>query len=367
LPSKPKIFYGCDTELQAIMQILSQEAPRIAILGGGGMGKTSLARAALHHQDTLARFEQRLFVSAEPATTSVELAALIGLHIGLNPVGDLTKSVVQYFSRKSSCLLILDNVETVWEPIQSRDGVEKFLCLLTDVKHLGLMITMRGAERPAGVQWTRPFLQPLQSLSDNAAQQTFMDITDSSYSIEDFGQLLSFTDNMPLAVDLLAHLVDFEGLENVLTRWKAEKTSMFSVGFDRKSNLDASINLSLSSPRITSDSRELLSLLSILPNGLSDAELVHSNLPISNILSCKAILLAVSLAYQNSSKRLVMLMPVREHIQRVSPPSSLSVHSLCMYFSTLLRLYQQCKEKSVINQIIANLGNLQEVLQRGLS
>ncbi|KAJ6472106.1 hypothetical protein C8R45DRAFT_836176, partial [Mycena sanguinolenta] len=91
----------------------------IVILGGGGMGKTSLARAALHHSDTLARFEQRFFVSAEPATTSVELAALIGLHIGLNPGEDLTRAVVQYLSKTPSCLLILDNLETVWEPIQS--------------------------------------------------------------------------------------------------------------------------------------------------------------------------------------------------------------------------------------------------------
>ncbi|KAJ6477734.1 hypothetical protein C8R45DRAFT_1157670, partial [Mycena sanguinolenta] len=293
---------------------------RIPILGAGGMGKTSLARAALHHQDTLARFEQRFFVSAEPATTSVELTALIGLHIGLNPGTDLTAAVIQYFSRKPSSLLILDNMETVWEPIQSRAEVEEFLSLLTDVEHLGLIITMRGAERPARVKWTHPFLLPLQPLSNHAAKQTFMDITDNSYSAEDFNQLLSFTDNLPLAVDLLAHLVDCEGLDNVLARWETEKTAMLSVGYDRKSNLDASINLSLSSPRITSESKGLLSLLSILPNGLSDAELIQSKLPISHILTCKAALVATSLAYQSSNKRLLVLMPVREHIQKSSPP-----------------------------------------------
>jgi len=140
LPSIPKIFYGRETELEAIMKMLSQEAPRIAILGGGGMGKTSLARAVLHNPDTLTKFEQRFFVSAEPATTSIELAALIGLHIGLDPGQDLTKAVVQYFAKNSSCLLILDNLETVWEPIQSRSAVEEFLSLLSDVQHLGLIV-----------------------------------------------------------------------------------------------------------------------------------------------------------------------------------------------------------------------------------
>ncbi|KAJ6480893.1 P-loop containing nucleoside triphosphate hydrolase protein, partial [Mycena sanguinolenta] len=344
LPSKPKIFYGRETELHDIMKILlDQPAPRIAILGGGGMGKTSLARAVLHHPDTPTKFEQRLFVSAEPATSSIELAALIGLHIGLNLGKDLTKAVVQYFSERPPCLLILDNLETVWEPLQSRGVLEEFLSLLTDVKHLGLMITMRGTERPAKVQWTRLFLLSLQPLSDNAAQQTFMDVTDGSYAIEDFGQLLSFTDNMPLAVDLLAHLVDYEGLESVKTRWETEKTSILSLGYDRKSNLNASINLSVSSPRITSDSKDLLSLLSILPDGLSDAELVQSELPISNILSCKAILLATSSAYQSSNKRLLVLMPVREHIQQVLPLSPSLVHCLQKHFYALLKLYMKCK------------------------
>jgi GTPase SAR1 family protein len=41
------------------MEIISGQSARIAILGGGGMGKTSLARAVLHHPETVARFEHR--------------------------------------------------------------------------------------------------------------------------------------------------------------------------------------------------------------------------------------------------------------------------------------------------------------------
>ncbi|KAJ7826882.1 hypothetical protein B0H14DRAFT_3144805 [Mycena olivaceomarginata] len=369
LPSKPKIFYGHESELDHITKMLDQQSARIAILGGGGMGKTSLARAVLHHPETSAKFEYRFFVSAESATTSIELAALIGSHIGLHPGKDLTKPVIQYFSRTPSLLLILDNLETVWDPKQSRGGVEEFLSLLTDVEHLTLIITMRGTERPAKVHWTHPFLPPLEPLSDDAAYQTFMDITDNAYAIEDINQLFQFTDNMPLAVDLIAHLVDYEGLSNVLTRWETEKTSLLSVGHDRKSNLDASISLSLSSPRVTSDSKELLSLLSILPNGLSDAELVQSNLPIPNILSCKATLQATSLAYQDDNKRLLSLMPVREHIQQFLPPSQSLMQSLRKHFYELLKLYQKYNGEQlqpVVNQITLNLGNLQEVLQRGL-
>ncbi|KAJ7368944.1 P-loop containing nucleoside triphosphate hydrolase protein, partial [Mycena albidolilacea] len=369
LPSKPKIFYGRESELDHMMKIIAQQPARIAILGGGGMGKTSLSRAVLHHPETSAKFEYRFFVSAESATTSIELAALIGLHIGLDPGKDLTKAVVQYFSRAPSLLLILDNLETVWDPIQSRDGIEEFLSLLTDVEHLTLIITMRGAERPAKVHWTHPFLLPLEPLSDEAAQQTFMDITDNVYAAEDVNQILGFTDNMPLAVDLIAHLSDYEGLSNVLTRWKTEKTALLSVGYDRKSNLDSSITLSLSSPRITHNSKELLSLLSILPDGLTAAQLAHGNLPISNVLSCKAALLATSLAYQDSNKQLRSLVPIREHIQRFLPPSKALIQSVCRHFYGLLELYQTYNGEQlrpVMNQITLNLGNLHEVLQRGL-
>ncbi|KAF8171807.1 hypothetical protein K438DRAFT_1773095 [Mycena galopus ATCC 62051] len=355
LPSKPKIFHGRDQELTHIMKLLVQQLPRIAILGGGGMGKTSLARAALHHSDISARYEYRFFVSAEAATTSTELAELIGLHVGLNLALDLTKAVVRYFLEKSSCLLILDNLETVWEPLHSRVGVEEFLSLLSQVENLALMITMRGAERPAKVQWTHPFLMPLQPLSDDAARQTFLDITDNSDPMEEIDKVLQFTSNMPLAVDLIAHLADYEGLSNIFSRWETEKTCLLSIGADRRSNLDVSIRLSLSSPRINFHSRELLSLLSILPNGLSDAELVQINVGIMNILSCRAALQATSLVYRDSNQRILLLTPVREYIQRVLPPPQ-----------SLIQKYHGEQLPPVVMQITLNLANVQEVLQRGL-
>ncbi|KAJ7114999.1 P-loop containing nucleoside triphosphate hydrolase protein [Mycena epipterygia] len=212
LPAKPQIFHGRESEIKEIVKILNQDSARIAILGAGGMGKTSLAKAALHHPDIVSKYHQQFFVAADSATTSIELAALIGLHIGLKPGKDLTKPVVQYFSNNGSCLLVLDNLETLWEPIKSRGDIEGLLSMLTDVSHLALMITMRGAERPVKVHWTRPFLQPLQPLSDNAARQTFVAIAEDFHKNEDITKLLSLTDNMPLAVDLIAHLVDHEGL-----------------------------------------------------------------------------------------------------------------------------------------------------------
>ncbi|KAJ7090083.1 hypothetical protein C8R44DRAFT_591272, partial [Mycena epipterygia] len=280
---------------------------RIAILGAGGMGKTSLARAALHHPDVAAKYEHRFFVACDSTTTSIELAALIGTHLGLKPGTNLMRPVVQYFSQAVSALLILDNLETTWESIESRVGVEEFLSLLTEVPHLALIITMRGAERPAKVRWSHPFLEPLKPLSDDAARKTFIEIADDCHDSREIDKLLHLTNNMPLAV---------------LTRWETEKTSLLSAGLDRWSSLDVSIIASLSSPRMTScpGAKDLLSLLSVLPDGLSEVELLTCNLPIQNLRACRAMLLCTSLAYYDHKQRLKSLVPIREHVHHFYPP-----------------------------------------------
>ncbi|KAJ7825777.1 hypothetical protein B0H14DRAFT_3145182 [Mycena olivaceomarginata] len=159
---------------RTIMKMLNQESPRIAILGGGGMGKTSLAKAILHYPQTLEKFQHRFFTCCPVLVTKAILSS------------------------------DLDNLETVWEPMQSRGGIEEFLSLLTE------------GETPC--------------------------TPNNAYTKEDVEQILQFTDNMPLAVDLIAHLSDYEGLSNVLARWQTERTSLLTLGYDRKSNVDVSIS-----------------------------------------------------------------------------------------------------------------------------
>jgi GTPase SAR1 family protein len=142
LPAQPKIFYGRDKELaQVVAALVGPESARIAILGAGGMGKTSLAKAALHHPDVTENFRQHFFVAADSATTTADLADLVGSHLGLKPSKKATKMTVDYFSNSGSCLLVLDNLETVWEPTESRGDVEEFLSSLTDVGDLALIVS----------------------------------------------------------------------------------------------------------------------------------------------------------------------------------------------------------------------------------
>ncbi|KAJ7932175.1 hypothetical protein B0H13DRAFT_1593598, partial [Mycena leptocephala] len=349
------------------------KAPRIAILGTGGMGKTSLARAVLHHAEVSAQYTQhRYFVACDSVNSKVELAALIGAHLGLKPGNDLTQAVCQYFTTGSPSLLVLDNLETVWEPMECRGDIEEFLSVLTDVQHLALVITMRGAERPSKVQWTRPFLPPLQPLEQVAARQTLIDIAEDHHNPGEVDRVLSLTDNMPLAINLIANLVDVEGCSRVLSRWEEEKTSLISDGYDKRSNLDLSISLSLSSPRIKAvpHSEELLSLLSMLPDGLSDVELLQSKLPIQDIRDCRTTLIRTSLAYLDDKKRLKALVPIREYMRKTHPAQNELLKPLFKHFQELLELYRDFYGTEMISatvgQISSNLANIQSLLRNGL-
>ncbi|KAJ7759609.1 hypothetical protein B0H16DRAFT_1313229 [Mycena metata] len=373
LPSEPKIFHGRDLELADILRAFEQGSPRIAILGAGGIGKTSLARVALHHSQVVGRYGQhRVFVACDTAPTKIELAALIGAHLGLKSGRDLTRLLIRHFSNGPPALLILDNLETVWDPTTSRGEVEEFMSLLTDIKHLALIITMRGAERPAKVPWTRPFLPQLLPLSQAAARQTLLDITDDVHEKEDLDNILSLTDNSPLAINLIAHLVQSEGCLMVLSRWKEEKTAIISEGYDRKSNLDISISMSLSSSRIISvpRSRDLLSLISMLPDGLADVELRQANIPIDHLLHCKTALLRTSLAYEDQG-RLKSLVPIREYFQKFHPPSPQLLRPLRLYFQELLDLGTKYRgtlnNLEATNRITLNFANVQNVLLSGLN
>ncbi|KAJ7839758.1 hypothetical protein B0H13DRAFT_1911078 [Mycena leptocephala] len=337
LPSEPKIFHGRESELSDILHLFSQGSPRVAILGAGGMGKTSLARATIHHAEIAGRYEQQhFFVACDSVATQVELAALIGTHLGLKPGKDLTRPVIQHFSVTAHS-----------------------------------QITMRGAERPAKVAWTRPFLQPLKPLEQDAARKTFIDIADNTHNPEEVNKVLSLTGNMPLAINLLAHLVDSEGCTSVLSRWEEEKTLLMSDGYDRRSNMDLSITLSLSSPRLDSfpHSKDLLSLLSILPDGLSDTELVQARLPIDNILGCKAALIRTTLAYSDEHKRLKALVPIREYMQKINPPGNHLVRPLLKHFQELLDLFMEYRgtqsSSTTVARITSNYSNIQNILWNG--
>ncbi|KAJ7919632.1 hypothetical protein B0H13DRAFT_1988455 [Mycena leptocephala] len=349
LPSSPQIFHGRDRELEELLRMLLGPDPfRAAILGPGGIGKSSLALAVLHHTDLVSRFGScRYFISLESSKSASDMLSAIAAFFGIDESPKLSRAIVKHLSYLAKpCLLCLDNLEDCWETLNSRSEVEEFLSLLSDVPHLQLMVTMRGAERPAKVKWTRPFLPPLDRLDDMAARQTFLDIVDEADS-EEITALLALTDNLPLAITLMAHVTSFEGGQSVLNRWASETTSLLSDGFDKQGNLDKSIMISLSSPRMFANphARELLSVI-------------------------KSTLLRCSLIYAAADGRLRMLVPIRQYVAEKSPPTAESFDGVCTYFYELARLFRvpmDMPNRELVQRLSAEFTNVRAVTAYALS
>jgi hypothetical protein len=232
---------------------------------------------------------------------------------------------------------------------------------------------MRGAERPGSVRWTRPFLQALRHLEQDTARQTFMDVTDKALDLKEIDQVLLLADNMPLAIDLIAHLVDSEGISSVLARWETDRTSILSEGWDSGSNLDLSISLSISGSRMRNspDAFDLLTLLALLPDGLSDTELLQSKLPLDNILACKSTLLSTALAYKDGQNRLKMLVPIREYVQKAHPASNHLIRPLSQHFQQLLDVWYtylgKVSSAHIVHRINSNYANVQSLFLHGMN
>jgi hypothetical protein len=226
---------------------------------------------------------------------------------------------------------------------------------------------MRGAERPTKVKWTQPFLSPLTPLSHSAALQTFFDIADNIHEEDNVNQLLELTGNLPLAISLISSVAGAEGCDSALARWKSESTRMLSDGYDKRSSLDISIMLSFTSSRMTSGAQDLLSILSMLPDGFTDADLVQAELPITAILASKTTLLKTTLAFVDKERRIQVLAPIREHILQAHPPANALKLQLRKHFHDLLHLWTHRRDVKIAAQLLRNIGNVTGVLRDSLA
>ncbi|KAK6969188.1 hypothetical protein R3P38DRAFT_3243800 [Favolaschia claudopus] len=125
--------------------------------------------------------------------------------------------------------------------------------------------------------------------------------------------------------------------------------------------------MSLSSPRMTMfpGAKMLIQAISLLPDGISEADLMQCRLPIANLDQCKLALLRTSLAYSDRDKRFKALTPVREYIRAVHPPEAELVRPLTTHLYEVLMLWKSFRQIPTLEsvpRIAANLGNLQNVL-----
>ncbi|KAI0246909.1 P-loop containing nucleoside triphosphate hydrolase protein [Lactifluus subvellereus] len=250
-PRSPQVFFGRDAELEEIIHIIftniDSRPARIAILGPGGYGKTTLANAVLTHPRIQHHFDSaRYFIPCESIFSSgallVEIAKCLGV---LNEGSDASWSCIHAILNEKETIICLDNFESPWDQDGDiRCAVEELLSRITEIHLVTLLITMRGIVRPAQTHWTKPWLAPLKTLTHDAAREIWEEIADEYDDSAE--ELIKAVDYVPLAVNLLAHLAQATSPALLLKEWNEKQTGLIQMDQTHKlSNLEYSIQLSI--------------------------------------------------------------------------------------------------------------------------
>lgn len=271
--ASPGFCFGREREVEEVVSALLADKPQpLPILGGPGMGKTTIALKALHDPRVAERFgARRFFVRCDGVKTRAELAVAVARQLDLPITPDVEPAVLAALS-SAPAALVLDNGET---PLDG-DGraVEDLLSILATIDTLALAVTIRGHRRPRGVPWT-PDVEA-ERLTDSAAAEVFVAVSGKPQFAKDpdLSRLLVVLDGVPLAITLMARYAElFDSLALVWTRWKSKRTAMLKDGEepDRLRNIAVSYELSIG---VLSDAaRRLLSVLAMLPDGVAYADL----------------------------------------------------------------------------------------------
>src|SRR6266498_3845854 len=211
-------LYGRESELETLQQWLVDEHCRvIAILGLGGMGKSSLA-ITLAYQ-VLSQFEVVLFRSLQNGPPLAEvldqtIRAVSDQQAALpNQVSDKTALLIQLL-RQRRCLLILDNYEAIMQPGALagayRVGYTEYGSLLHALSerehHSSVVLTSR--EKPSELGPHEGRTAPVRTLQlsglDDHACQLILEARDITGTATDLGALARLYGGNPLALQLVS-------------------------------------------------------------------------------------------------------------------------------------------------------------------
>ncbi|KAE9390535.1 TPR-like protein [Gymnopus androsaceus JB14] len=368
-PLKPGVFTGRDELVtEGVEKFCSRDQAYLAILGAGGMGKTSLALHIMEHADVREKFqEQRYFVPCEvlPDAPSLIQGLLQILKLPISEGKDGYEILEAYLqSSQKPILLVLDNFETPWYSSKNQKAVQNLIEKVHDQRKVSLIITMRGAEGPGDIKWDKlGGKSGLPPLILGAARKAFLSISPDAKECEELNDLLKKLDCMPLAICLMAQLSKRIALNILIKNWTNSKTNMLKNGnqASQLTSMNTSIDLSLKMVASRDyGSVKILPLLAYLPNGVPFWSL---NLPqlspdFGNDLEMSVINMIDSGLIYEEGKSLQMLSPIREYIQTKHPVTK---HHLDQISNFYVHLLQNLPHNQIEAQDLLEQAHLQAV------